>query len=651
MNDENETTDADWQELDAGEDVTDGEPMQGDGEEVEEVASDVDAAIYLAQQEAARDAFFGQQPQYQRTDAQQQQQPGYAPPGYESQQQPQGYAPPAGAPPEYFAPFEPPAEPAYPPQPGAPFGADENGIPYLPPNNPSPNGPPGSKPFDYSNLGNFLKNHPLIFPPGPESYDGQWRIATMWMAPDPAEYTANGYVLETSTNQAGPGRLLFPSWRLVLDSQSSSDTPEAEPPRQGTHTGPGMFGDLDAAFAGLRIGAPARAPVALVRPTSSASTPRSAPSAPKAPTSSKPGTPRPSFVVTAPRTKPLPTRPTSRGPALPAVPLAVRRAPITTVVKTPGLAKAILRLPNGAKGTKIQIRPLPRGSVALKTPANAYDGRWHDATKEKPPSSPRANMRLVQRSSAAGAVWRFIPRLRPGAAAAALRPGVRPALRPGVRPRISGMDPNDPRENITGNPAGSSSGLTPAGAMLVPVSFLTDVQRSRQPAIIGGCACVRSSEMDDTQRQRVGDFWGDFSRGFSTVDHAIDQGWQVARPFVPYGDTIDAVHRARMGLMYGDQGAGAARGAADEAISSAQSLTRRARKGDAAAQAQLVQLKEAAARGDANAIRTWRVVVLVSRDDDARIANGDAPSSSASSSAPSSSANPLGSLLSSVARR
>ena len=692
--DENETpetpeTDESWQELDANEDVTDGEPMQQtDGEEVEEVSSDMEAAIYLAQQEAAREQFFSQQPGYQRANQPQQ----LAPMGddastYQQQQQAQQLAAAfAGLPPEYFAPYEPPAEPAYPPQPGAPYGADENGVPYLPPNEPSPYGPPGTPYYGADPYGParpsttdatranamraIKRTGPLIFQTGPEAYDGQWR-AMFFMSPDPAEYTANGYVLEMST--AGPGQVA--SWRLVTEAASGTDTPEAptDGPR-GSSVPPGPFGFLDAAFSGMHIsgtssivgggsaivGAFARPPLALVRPTSAARAPTS--STPRAASKGTPSKARP-VLVTAPRTLPLPPRASSRGPvALPAVSLAVRRAPITTVIKTPGLAKAIVRLPNGKKGAKLQIRPLPRGSIAMRTPANPYDGRWHDSTKEKAPTSPRANMRLVHRSTPGGAVWRFIPRL--GGARAA-RPAPRAAV-PKLRGRISGplavsddgqrvtiehqhvggMDPNDPRERITGNPAGSGSGLTDAGAMLVPVSFLNEMQRSRQPAIIGGCACMKASELEPDQRQRVGDFWGDFQRGFSTVDHAVDQGWQAIRPFVPYGDTIDALHRARMGLMYGEQGAGAGRGTSDQAITSAQDLTRRARKGDASAQAQIVQLKQAAARGDANAIRTWRVIVLVSRDDDARIAS-DAPIA-ASSSAPS---NPLGSLLSAVGRR
>lgn len=235
----------------------------------------------------------------------------------------------------------------------------------------------------------------------------------------------------------------------------------------------------------------------------------------------------------------------------------------------------------------------------------------------------------------------------------------------GAMPPAGAMDPHAPRPNVTGNAAGSSISNA-APMMLVPSHMLEDGQRVRFPSIIGGaqigqhsaivgehsaivgcpCSHVPVSELRPDQIQRIGDFWGDAAQAFSTGDHVFDQVWQVARPLVPYGDAIDAVHRARMGLMYGNEGAGAGRaqaqGASDRAITDAQNLTRRSRKGDKTAQQQLVQIKEAAARGDANAVRTWRVIVLVSRDDDARIASSSSRPTSSSSRTPAPTSQPSG---------
>lgn len=97
------------------------------------------------------------------------------------------------------------------------------------------------------------------------------------------------------------------------------------------------------------------------------------------------------------------------------------------------------------------------------------------------------------------------------------------------------------------------------------------------------------------------------------VDDALSGVWSAVRPFVPYGEAIDTLHRARRGLMYGD-----ATGASAEEISAAQALSRRARKGDAGAKRELAALKEAATTDEA-ARRRWHVYVAVMRDDSKRI--------------------------------
>lgn len=201
------------------------------------------------------------------------------------------------------------------------------------------------------------------------------------------------------------------------------------------------------------------------------------------------------------------------------------------------------------------------------------------------------------------------------------------------------LDPHAPQPTIEGDPPPASSNTVApmVPRYLTPVSLLSESQRERYPAIIGvaiagPCCMVAGPELTPDQVSKIGDFWQDFQRGFGQVDRVVDQGWQVIRPFVPgpYGDIIDTAHRARMTAMYGDQGAGGGRARADDAIRSAQELTRRARKGDPSAQAQMRAAKEAAGRGDPAARRAWRVIVLVARDDDRRIAEGtsSAPSSS-----------------------
>lgn len=216
-------------------------------------------------------------------------------------------------------------------------------------------------------------------------------------------------------------------------------------------------------------------------------------------------------------------------------------------------------------------------------------------------------------------------------------------------PPPGALDPHAPQPVITGDPPRQTTNevnpMSPGRSYLAPRSLLTESQRERYPAIIGvavagPCCMVAGESLTPDQVSKIGDFWQDFQKGFAQVDRAVDQGWQVIRPFVPgpYGDIIDTAHRARMTAMYGDQGAGAGRARADDAIRSAQELTRRARKGDPSAQAQMRAAKEAAGRGDPAARRAWRVIVLVARDDDRRIAEG----TGSTPAAPSSSRAPAG---------
>ena len=209
------------------------------------------------------------------------------------------------------------------------------------------------------------------------------------------------------------------------------------------------------------------------------------------------------------------------------------------------------------------------------------------------------------------------------------------------------MDPRAPRYAIEGRmPSMHASYAVPA-----QLARQFRIESSRYPAIIGGiggCACARipAAELTPHQVQVVGDWWQDFLRSdagrvVQQAERGLDTVWQAVKPIVPYGDVIDTAHRARLEAMYGRQGGGTS---IEPAVRSAQELTRRARKGDPAAMAEMRRLKTAAAAGDARARRTWRIVVLVARADDARItaaASGSRSSSSSSSRASSSSSQPL----------
>lgn len=119
------------------------------------------------------------------------------------------------------------------------------------------------------------------------------------------------------------------------------------------------------------------------------------------------------------------------------------------------------------------------------------------------------------------------------------------------------------------------------------------------------------------------------------VDDALSGVWTAIKPIVPYGEAIDTLHRTRRGLMYGSE-------AADPAlVRQAQDTTRRARKGESAAMAEVRQLKEAA-RGDEAARRRWHVYVSVMRDDSKRI---DRLTEGGPSGAPSGSGSPFAGLF------
>lgn len=117
--------------------------------------------------------------------------------------------------------------------------------------------------------------------------------------------------------------------------------------------------------------------------------------------------------------------------------------------------------------------------------------------------------------------------------------------------------------------------------------------------------------------------FGDLPPELRAVDDVVSTVWNVARPFVPYGAEIDKLHQARRGLMYGPEARPAARkGNAPQGspvVRDAQSLVRRAAKGDKSAAGELATLKERAAAGDSSARRRWAVIRASMISDDARI--------------------------------
>lgn len=177
---------------------------------------------------------------------------------------------------------------------------------------------------------------------------------------------------------------------------------------------------------------------------------------------------------------------------------------------------------------------------------------------------------------------------------------------------------------------------------------------------LGFLAQLLADEEADAQALVAG---VELPREVRQVDDVLSSIWEGVREVVPYGQQIDALHRARRAAMYGpEEGArderGAARGRAarggprqdtrtraqldapgrvitprtpgggvrvqaptvpSAAVASLQQLVRDASRGAPDARAELVRLKEGAAAGDVAARRRWAAAVSVMRDDDSRI--------------------------------
>lgn len=101
-------------------------------------------------------------------------------------------------------------------------------------------------------------------------------------------------------------------------------------------------------------------------------------------------------------------------------------------------------------------------------------------------------------------------------------------------------------------------------------------------------------------------------REVKQVDDAISSVVDVIAPVLPYGQAIQAAHRMRRGLMYGEGASGSPK------LLSAQAIARGLRRGDPQARAQAESLRSRAST-DPEARKTLSLVTVARRDDSARI--------------------------------
>jgi hypothetical protein len=204
------------------------------------------------------------------------------------------------------------------------------------------------------------------------------------------------------------------------------------------------------------------------------------------------------------------------------------------------------------------------------------------------------------------------------------------------------------------------------GAELLDVSALVAAAEAGDPDALEFLAMLLADEAQDDAAVEVG---AEIPREVRAVDDVLSAVWDIARPFVPYGDVVEQVHQARRTAMYGPSAAAPRGGRADrsapretpsqgrqdgrnlnapgliiqtrtpgavrvvapppsapglstagkQAVAGIQRVVRDAARGDAGARDELVSLKEGAARGDAAARRRWSAAVAAMRSDDARI--------------------------------
>lgn len=153
-----------------------------------------------------------------------------------------------------------------------------------------------------------------------------------------------------------------------------------------------------------------------------------------------------------------------------------------------------------------------------------------------------------------------------------------------------------------------------------------------------GAACCSACARDDAMRAaghvQIGDAWGDIARAVSMVDQTvIEPVWQAVKAYVPYGQVFDQLHEGRMGLLrehasefYASpenaRPTAAPVSTLDAMILDLQGLSRAVRRGDVQAATRAAALKDAASRGNLDAVRRWNAYAAIARDDERRLEQG-----------------------------
>lgn len=160
---------------------------------------------------------------------------------------------------------------------------------------------------------------------------------------------------------------------------------------------------------------------------------------------------------------------------------------------------------------------------------------------------------------------------------------------------------------------------------------------AEEPTEIGAAccsACARDDAMQAAGHVRIGDTWGDIARAVAMVDQTIiEPVWQGVKAYVPYGQVFDELHKGRMGLLRehaseyyaspeNPRPTPAPVSTLDAMILDLQGLSRAVRRGDAQAEARAAALKDAAARGNLDAVRRWNSYAAIAREDERRLDQG-----------------------------
>lgn len=298
---------------------------------------------------------------------------------------------------------------------------------------------------------------------------------------------------------------------------------------------------------------------------------------------------------------------------------------------------------------RVQImgRSLPGGRVVVTTPGSvklqapprpsaAIDGRWMPG--RAPLSKPFApGYSYEQRKVGPRQEWRPVP--------AATAPPPRADVAP--PPGLSCVGPwrNDagPKPSNYQQIGGWWRSCYAYDAPTYAVSNEDGAYIDQLQALLGALSALSDADLVATLQANpwILDLLGDLGLlpqnatvvGFDLsdlrkADDAFSNVWDAVKQYVPYGNVIDEGHKLRREAMYGRQPAPQQRKAAAAAdpkgalVRRLQGLWRRRWKGDKAANAEVVRMKERAATGDPVAAREWAVYVAVASDDVRRIGGG-----------------------------